>query len=439
MAEKDFSRPAPKRPPFRRPLLVGLTTIGVFFGGFGAWAVVTPIASAAYGVGHVRVEGYRKTVEHLEGGIVQEIRVKEGDFVEQGQVLMQLDSVQASAMKEVVEGQLQALRAAEARLMAERGGADTISFPKSLLDAADDPQVQMAISGQKGIFENRKLSLEGRTDLLGQKMGQLRSQIEAHESQLASAERQIHIVQEELETVRDLTKRGFEKRPRLLALERELAQLRGEQGEQIGLIASAEQSISEAKLQIADLKNTRRDEVNAELQETRTRISELADRLRAARDVETRTAILAPISGRIVQLRQVTAGGVVKPGEPILDIVPSDVELVIDARISPIDIDSVHAGLEAEVKLTAFKQRSLPILIGTVTSVSADALTDERSGASYYTAEVRLTEEQRKMLQGLELYPGMPADVLVMTGERTPLQYFVEPIQDSFHKAFREQ
>ncbi|MCQ0988465.1 HlyD family type I secretion periplasmic adaptor subunit [Jiella marina] len=439
MAQKDYAAPAPKRPQFFTPLLVGVTTIALFFGGFGAWAVVTPIASAAYGSGQVRVEGRRKTVEHLEGGIVREIMVKEGDYVEEGQVLLRLDDVQASAMSELLESQLQSLRAAEARLMAERSGAEEITFPQSLLNARDNPRVEIAISGQTSIFENRRLSLEGRTDLLEQKIGQLKSQIQAHTAQRDSAERQILIVQEELKTVRDLTKRGFEKRPRLLALERELAQLRGERGEQVGMIASAEQSISEAKLQIVDLKNTRRDEVSAELQQTRTKISELTDRLTAASDVETRTAIVAPISGRIVQLQQVTTGGVVKPGEPILDIVPSDVELVIDARISPLDIDSVHTGLEAEIKLMAFKQRSLPILLGTVTSVSADALTDERSGTSYYTAEVRFTEEQRKMLQGLELYPGMPADVLVLTGERTPLEYFIEPIEDSFNKAFREQ
>jgi HlyD family type I secretion membrane fusion protein len=232
--------------------------------------------------------------------------------------------------------------------------------------------------------------------------------------------------------------RGLEKRPTLLGLERALAQLEGTRGQQLGLIARTEQAIGEAKLQIASLRNTQAKEVAAELRDAQTKLGELEDRLRAAADIQGRTQIAAPQSGRVVNLRHYTPGGVVKPGEPLLDVVPQDDKLVIEARVSPLDIDTVHAGLDAEVKLTAFKQRRLPVLVGQVTSVSADALVDERTGQSFYTAQIELAADELARLNDIHLYPGMPAEVLVLTGARTPLEYFLDPLRDSFRRAFRE-
>lgn len=439
MPRANFSSDAPPRPRLFRPLLLGVTAIGVFFGGFGAWAALTPLSSAASAPGQVRVQSYRKTVQHLEGGIIQELLVKEGEVVKEGQVLVRLDDIQASASLELLNGQIRALRAQEARLLAERDGLAEVFYPEELLALRSEPQVEIILSGQNAIFDSRRVSLAGQVDLLEQRVSQLGSEIEAYQAQVHAAEIQIGLVEEEAATVRDLTERGYEKRPRLLALERELAKLNGDRGEQLGMIARAEQAIGEARLKIADLRNAQSKEVTAELRDVQIRLNELEDRLRVANDVQARTEILAPQAGRVVQLRHVTPGGIIRPGDAILDLVPINDEYVIEARISPLDIDTVHPGLDAEVRLTGLSQRRLPILLGKVVTVSADALTDERTGATYYLTEISLPLEQLPLSEDVQLHPGMPCDVLVVTGNRTPFEYFIDPIRDSFRKAFREE
>lgn len=438
MNSQGFQRPAPNRPRLFGPMLIGVTAVSIFFGGFAAWAVVAPISSAANAPGRVRVESYRKTIQHLEGGIIREILVSEGEVVEAGQLLVRLDDVQADSMSALVAGQVQSLRAQVARLVAERDGRDAIAFPQDILDQKDDLSIGAIIDGQTQIFESRKTSLDGQMELLAKKISALRSEIEAYQAQQNAAERQMAMLTDELDGVRDLAKRGFETRSRMLSLERELAKVEGDRGEQLGLAARAEQSIGEAELQMVDLRNQRAAEIAAELRDAQTKLAELQDRLRAASDVRDRTDILAPQDGRIVSIRNVTPGGVVRPGEPIMDLVPVDDEMVIEAQISPLDIDTVHPGLAAEVKLTSYKQQRLPILIGEVVSVSADALTEERTGADYYLAEIQFTPKQLEILEDVRLYPGMPAEVLVVTGERTPFEYLAQPVRDSFRRALRE-
>lgn len=432
------SQHAPSRPRLRSPLALGLSAIAIFFGGFGAWAAFTPLSSAASAPGQVRVESYRKTVQHLEGGIIRDLLVKEGQVVEAGQALVRLDNLQANAASELIGGQYRALKAQEARLLAERDGLTKVVYPDALLELRSDPRTANMLDGQVAIFDSRRVSIEGQVELRERQVILLESEIAAFRAQHQAAEDQIALVEEEASTVRDLAERGYETRPRLLALEREVARLKGERGEHTGMIARAEQGIGQARLEIADLRNERSKEVTTELRDVQMRLGELEDRLRAADDVEARTVIVAPQAGRVVQLRHVTPGGVIRPGDPILDLVPTEDDFVIDARISTLDIDTVHPGLDAEVRLSGLSWRSLPILLGEVVSVSADVLTDERSGAGYYLAEIRFPDEQLRLMGDVQLYPGMPADVLVVTGMRTPLEYLLEPVTDSLRNAFRE-
>ena len=431
--------PAPAdRPPIQRPLLLGVSGIGIFFGGFGAWADLTPLSSAASGPGQIRAESHRKTVQHLEGGIVREILVKEGDLISEGQVLARLDDTQSSAKLGLLKGQNDALRALEARLIAERDGLPAVVYPLELGLRRSNPRVAETIAGQETIFASRRKSLRGQVEVLEQRISQLEAEIGSYQAQMTSAENQLRFVDEELETVRELFQRGLEKKPRLLVLEKQFAQLEGVKGQQVGLMARAQQAIGETKLQIAGLGNNEAKEVTAELREVQAKLAEFDDKLRAAVDVQERTEILAPQAGRVVKLRHFTLGGVLKPGEPLLDVVPQLDKLVIDARVSPVDIDMVHPGLDAEVKLSAFKQRSLPIILGKVQSVSADALSDDRTGHTFYLAQIELEPAELRRLKGIQLYSGMTAEVLILTGKRTPLRYLLDPLSDSFRKAFRE-
>lgn len=437
-ASETVSLAPADQPSIRKPLLLGVSAIGIFFGGFGAWAAFTPLSSAAFGPGQVRAESQRKTVQHLEGGIIRQILVKEGDHITERQVVARLDDTQSSAKLGLLRSQSDALRALDARLVAERDGASVVVYPLDLGLRRSDRRVAETLAGQDRIFVSRRKSLQDQVDVLEQRISQVEAEISSYRAQTTSAENQIRFVAEELDVVRDLYQRGLEKKPRLLALEKQRAQLEGYKGQQLGLIARAEQTIGETRLQIVGLRNAAVKDVTAELRDAQTQLAELDDKLRAAIDVQERTEIVAPQAGRVVKLRHFTSGGVLKPGEALLDVVPQHDKLIIDARVAPIDIDTVHPGLDAEIKLSAFKQRSLPVIIGKVLSVSADALSDDRTGQSFYVAQIELDAAELGRLKDVQLYSGMTAEVFILTGSRTALRYLLDPLFDSFRKAFRE-
>jgi HlyD family type I secretion membrane fusion protein len=429
---------ATARPEDGGTILAGLLVAALSFGGFGTWAALAPLSSAVIASGHVRVDSHRKTVQHLEGGIIREILVREGDEVPTGAVLLRLDDTQSGATLDLLRGQHDALKALEARLEAERDGRAAVAFPPTLDARRGDPRVAAILSGQETIFASRRGALDSQFDILRQRVEQLRAEIGGYRAQVASLTAQAGLIQSELKSVEELVALGFERRPRLLALQREAASLAGNRGQQLGLIAKAEQSIGEADMQRASLVSTRANEVATELRDAQTKLVDIEERLRAALHVQGRTEILTPQAGRIVNLRHFTAGGVLRAGEAIVDLVPLEDKLVIEARIQPLDIDSVHQGLPAEIRLSAFRQRRTPMLQGTVTHVSADSLTDERSGVGYYVAQVEIGADQMARTEGIKLYPGMPVEVMIVTGARTALDYFFEPVRDSFRRAFRE-
>ncbi len=428
----------PERPPVRRPILIAIIVILVFFCGIGAWAALAPLDSAAIAPGKVTVASNRKTVQHLEGGIIRELLVKEGDAIEEGQVIIRLDDTQTRATLELLRGRQDTLLAREARLIAERDGADSIGFPPALLSRQENPAVAKLLAGEQAVFKARRRAIQGRIDIFRKRIVQLGKEIASLEAQVDAEGKQLELVADEHDSVETLVSKGLMDKTRLLALKRAAARLEGSRGEHQGLIAKAEQRIGETELQIIDLENSSLNEAVSALREVQSQLVESGQRLRAAEDILARTEIRAPQAGVVVGLNVHTETGVIAPGQRLLDILPKDDALVIEAEVDPNDIDVVRVGLSAQVRLTAFKQRNTPPLEGEVTRVSADSFTHDRTGATYFLARITIHPIERDKLDGGELYPGMPAEVMIVTGKQTAFEYFLTPVTDSFRRAFRE-
>jgi len=429
----------PKEPWTNRMRLFGVVVVVMFFGGFGIWSYFAPIESAAVAPGKVMVAGYRRTIQHLEGGIVQKINIKEGKKVNAGEVLIKLDDTQAKVTLEVARNQVNELLARESRLIAERDNKQAITFPRRLLDQINNPQIANLMNAQKNVFLANRETYLGNVKILQQRIVQLTEQIKGIDAQLKANSEQLGFIEEEVVSTKELEKRKLIERPKLLQLQREAARLQGARGENLAEISVLKQKIGESEAQILTLTSTRLKETLDELRDVQQKLHEETEKERASLDILTRTDILAPQSGRVVGLKKHTIGGVIKPGEDIMDIVPSDDVLVIEARVNPLDIDVVHPGLLARVQLTSLKQRTTPTLEGRVIDVSADIFQDERDKDSYYLARISIDPEELAKLGNQPLTPGMPAQVMIVTEKRTPLQYFIQPIKDSFNRAFREQ
>lgn len=427
----------PSRMGIAPTLVAGFLLIAAFFGGFGGWAAFAPLESAAIAPGVISVDSKRKTVQHLEGGIVANILVREGNAVKVGQPLVHLDDTQARAQLGLVTGQYRSAVALEARLEAELEGLDAIAFPEALTAAAGSADVDKLISTQNRLFRSRAESLVNQTNILRQRIAQLREEITGTQAEMTAQDRQLALVGEELATTEQLLARGYERRPRLLDLQRQQAEITGARAQNKARIARAHQSIGEAELQITQLSNERLNEVVGQLRDVQSQIADLGEKMSSASDVLSRTVVTASVDGTVVNLQIATSGGVVAAGQPIMDIVPTDDSLIVEARLDPNDIDVVTLELPAQVRVSAFSQRTAPVLDGKVIYVSADRLTDERTGVPHYLVRVALTPEQPG-LKGLVLQPGMPAEVMIVTGQRTPLDYLVRPIMHSFGRALHE-
>ncbi|MBL8703148.1 MAG: HlyD family type I secretion periplasmic adaptor subunit [Alphaproteobacteria bacterium] len=429
----------PVRPATRFDSGLGWLLVALFVAGLGGWAALAPLAAATMAPGQIVVEGSRRTVQHLEGGIIREFLVRDGAVVGVGDVLVRLDDTQTAATTDALRGTVDGFRALDARLTAERDDAAAIAFPEELLARRADQRVAEILSGQEAIFVSRRVAMEGQVSILRQRIEQLRTEIRSYESQVRSLDEQLGYVKGEVDDVRSLVDKGLERRPRLLSLQRTAAQLVGARDQQEGLIAKGRQAIGETELQLMQIRNARQAEVAAEQRDLQTRLAEAEERLRAANDVQRRREVVAPVAGTVTSLRFHTVGGVVRPGEPLLDIVPRNEGLVVEVRVQPTDIDVVEVGMLAEVRLSAFKQRTVPTILGKVVYVAADVEADPRGMQSFYRAKVRIDDAQLAALQDVQLAPGMPAEVMIKAGERTMLRYLAQPILDSFHRAFREQ
>jgi HlyD family type I secretion membrane fusion protein len=417
---------------------IGILIVGVFFGGFGAWAALAPFASAVVAPAYVRVESNRKTVQHLEGGIVREINVKEGERVERGQVLLRLDDTQAKAAHEVLLSQFDGLRAQEARLFAERDNSE-IEFPADLLQRQDQHEVKKILDGEKSQFRVRRSSLEGQVSIFQQRIAQIKEQIAGTEAQLVSQRRQLVLISDELKDTRQLYKGGNTTLIRVRQLERTQAALEGQGGEYVATLGRLKEQIGESERQIIQIANDQQAAIAKDLREAQSRIADIIPRLQATKSTLDRTDITASDPGFVVGLSTFTIGGVVRAGDPLMQIVPDRDLLVLEAQVRVEDIDRLRPGLETVVHLTAFRERVTPIVQGTVSKVSADRLMDQRTGAPYYVIEVTIKLDELPPERRKALYPGMPAQVIVPFGERSALDYLVRPLSDSMIQAFREK
>ncbi|KTD06744.1 HlyD family type I secretion periplasmic adaptor subunit [Legionella jamestowniensis] len=431
--------PTPGKPIITNALLTGFGILIFFIGGFLLWSLLFPLDSAAVANGKFVVQFEHKTVQHMEGGIIEKIFINEGSIVKKHTPLIKLQDTQAKTTLQLLQVQVWENLAAEARIFAELNNEKKVVFPAELLKHAANPDVQKIIQGQEKLFVAAVNSYEGQTKVLNQRIDQLNKEIASLEAQVQSETEQLKLIDEEIEAVAYLEARKLIDRPRLLALKREAARLNGNRGEHLGLIAKAHQSIGETKSQIYTLMETRRKELLEELRLTQQKLADVVEKSKAAEDVLHRTLIVAPQAGTVIGLKKHTIGGVITPGQEVLDIIPSGDQLIIEAEINPVDINIVRPGLKAKVHLTAYKQRNTPTLDGTVTNISADIFKDEATQRQFYKARITLDKDQLARLPHIQLYPGMPVQVLIITEKRTAFDYLITPLEESFRKAFREE
>lgn len=418
-----------------KPKRIGLLIFFLVFGVFGIWSAVAPLDGAAHAPGTVIVSLNKQLVQHLEGGIVREIRARNGDSVNAGDPLLILDNTQSLAQLEIANAQFVALRAQEARLIAERDGAEQITFPDEL--STSDIYARSEMAAHTQLFQTRRNALSGSIEVLEQRIGQLQSQLGGLRALQQSKQDLADSFSEELKDVSELLAEGFADKNRLRELERQAALLRGEAAELTASISSTEIQIGETRLQILQQQREFQNEVATHLAETQTRLKDSTERVTALRDVVIRTVITAPVTGIVNGLQVHTVGGVVPPGTPIAEVVPQSDELVIEARVSPIDIDRVAVGQHATIRFSSFSS-SVPNIFGEVVHVSADAFTDPNTGMAYYTARVQVTPEGFTDLGTLTLIPGMPAEIFIATGSRTFLQYLMKPFTNALARSFIE-
>ena len=423
----------------RRHLLAAGAVVVLLAGGLGAWAGLAKISSAVVANGVVVVESNVKRVQHREGGIVREIRARNGDLVAAGDLLLRLDDTVTRASLAIVSTQLDGLHAQAARLVAERDDVAEISFPEALMRRADEPAIRAAISGQQALLRARRASLKGRKEQLREQIGQFEKQVEGLEVQQVSKEREIELNARELGDLETLFAKALIPASRIYALRRDRARLVGERGGFIAQIAQTKEAISERRIQILQIEEDIRAEVLQQLQDTRSQIAQLTERENAARDELRRVDIRAPRSGYVHQLAVHTVGGIIGPGETAMLIVPREDLLIIQARIEPMDIDRLSRDQPVVVRFPNFNLQTTPELEARVLSVSADLEIDRATGLSYYTARLALSDGEKEKLGGNVIVPGMPVEAFIVAGDRTVLSYLLKPLADQIRHAFREE
>jgi HlyD family secretion protein len=426
-------------PTARRPVLVGLAALIVLVGGLGGWAAMTTIAGAIVSPGQIEVASQQQVIQHPDGGVVEKIHVTEGGSVEAGGLILTLDGTFQRSELAIIEGQFFELLARRGRLEAERDTADAIVFPAELVArAAMDPSARSLLEGQVRLFEARAATLHQRAEQLEERKAQIASQILGIDAQIAALREQIALNAEELGYQQDLLDKGLTPISRVLTLRREASSLNGQHGSLQASRAEAEGRITEINLEILNLRTVRQEEAVSELRDLGYRELELAEQRRSLAEQIVRLDIRAPVSGVVHGLQVTTPRSVLRSADPVAYLVPQDQPLVITALIQPTDISNVHPGQKAVLRFPSFPSRTTPELDGTVAIVSADAFQDEKTGQSFYRAQILLDEGQIERLKGQELIPGMPVEVMMMTAPRTPLEYLVKPLTDYFVEAFRE-
>lgn len=423
----------------RRHLMVGVTVCVLLTGAVGTWAATAQLSGAVIAHGTLVVASSVKKVQHPTGGVVGELAVREGDRVMTGDVLLRLDATQAKASLQIVLKQIDELLARRAREEAEQTEAETIAFPPEMTARASDPQVARIMADEDKLFMIRLAARDGQKSQLREKITEFRHEIEGIKEQIAAKDEQLGFIEKELTGVNELLEKKLVQFTRVAALERDKAALRGERGQYVANLAGTAGRIAEAELQIIQIDHDLRSEVSRDLSEIRAKLAELAERRTAAEDQLRRIDIRAPQDGTVHQLDVHTVGGVIRPGDTIMEIVPLDDELVVEARISPQDINDIHKGQTAALRFSGLNSRTTSDLDGTVAQVSADTSQEQRTGANYYSVRIAIAKDQFDRLEGVKPVPGMPVEAFVKTRDRTALAYLVQPLSEQVSRAFREK
>jgi len=432
----------------RRPIVAGSIVVLVLVFGLLLWAFLSPIKGAIIAPAQVQVEGNSKVLKHRDGGLVRHIYVREGQFVRAGQVLLQLDPIQAQAGVDVWQAQYQTALADIARLQAQQAGSLDIHFPQELIARQNDPQVAALLAGERALHTSSMMLYSSQANVLSSQASQLETQIQGMRAQMSSIDMQSGSIADELGGVRELNRLGYAPKTRVAALDRNAAQLKGQKGSILSDIARAQQAIGGVRIQIAQLEEKRQSEAAAGIRQAQDRLAEAEPKLRATAESLFQTAVRAPVDGYVFNLTAFTEGGVAGPGERLLDIVPTGTPLVLNARVKPNDIAEVHVGMPARVTLTAFNPRTTPPLDGKVTVVSADATSEDptvpgmagQAREPYYLVQVKVDPAQiQRIGNGVHMVPGMQASVSIITGSRTIMDYLLGPMTDAMHTALREK
>jgi HlyD family secretion protein len=430
---------ASARSSIRRHVIVGSVVVAILAVGLGGWASTAEIAGALIAPGFVVVDSNVKKVQHPTGGVVGEVRVRDGDRVKAGDTLVRLDETVTRANLAIVHKGLIELYARKARLAAERDGTETVATPKELADKTGDADVQEAFGSERKLFELRRTARLGQKQQLRQRIAQLQEEIRGLEAQQAAKTKETELIEQELVGMRELWKKNLIPIDKLTALERETARLQGERGQLVASAAQAKGKIAETELQILQVDQDLSSDVAKELRETDGKIGEYVERKVAAEDQLKRTDIRAPQDGVVFQSTANTVGGVVAAGDPIMLIVPETDTLLVEAKVDPKDIDKVQFGQPVLLRFSAFDIRTTPEINGTVARVAADTSADQRTGLTYYVVRIAMTPDEIARLGNVRLTPGMPVEAFIQTGQRTMLSYLIKPLHDQFMRAFRER
>ncbi|MCT7378218.1 HlyD family type I secretion periplasmic adaptor subunit [Chelativorans salis] len=419
------------------PVLAGLIALVGGFGGFAAWAVLAPMSGAVIAPAKITVEGHNKIVQHLEGGIVREILVEDGQKVDAGQPVLVLDGTAARSEANRLKAQLAAIEAVEARTLAERDGAAEPSFPAWLL-TADDAETVRLLDDQRAEFDVRLRMHKAEIAVLEQQIAALEEQIAGHEVQEGETARQMAFLAEERQDLETLLAQGLTRKSQVLALKRAEAELKGRQGQLTAAVAESKQSIAEIRERIEQARSARISETSAQLAELRFKRTEILEKLRAAQDVSGRLVVRAPASGIVIDLAKHNTGAVITPGQELMTIVPEGTGLVVEARVRPQDIDELHMGQEAWLNFSAFDTRQTPPVAARVVYMSADRLENERTGEPYYLARLEISADPASGFDPSRVGPGHDVEVFITTGERTFFEYIAAPLTKTLARSFRE-
>jgi HlyD family type I secretion membrane fusion protein len=420
------------------PARLGIFVIVILFGFFGVWGAMAPLQSAVIAPGVVEVDGSRKVIQHPEGGVVREIRVKDNDLVHQGQTLIRLDRLQVQAARDIALGVVTSLKAQQARLIAERDGANAVTFPADLL-ASTDPSVTAVLQGQRELFTARRDALDSKVKVLHEQIAQAGSSATGMHGEVSAADEQRKLIMDELSSVQMLYEKGYATKSRVLSLQRAAAALEGQRIEYASNAGRMQHGAAEAEAQILQLKQDWLTDVSTQLDDAQAKLADATQRLRSVQAVLDDTDIKAPVTGRVIGLDVHTIGGVIAKGQPLMEIVPSTGPQIVTARISPVDAEHVWKGMETDVRVITTKTSTKPILHGYIQSRSADRMVDERTGFAFYSVRIAVDpREVAKTGDTVDFSPGMPVEVVVPTGSRTAFGYLLEPLTNSFRHGMKE-